>query len=308
MDAGPLTEAEQRELDKWLESAPGRRGALIRARTVWTDLDRVGALARGQATKPASKFKHLRFWHERTWRAGATALAAAAGLAALGWIALPALLHLNHSLESDVGEVRRVTLADGSTVVLNSGSRLRVNFRPEVREVQLEKGEALFEVAKNKERPFIVSTPMASVRAVGTAFAVRIADDAVNVTVTEGVVEVGGSAEPPQRVAVNERATVRREKPIRIEEITPVVAHRELAWQEGMVSFAGESLERAAAEVNRYSRRQVVIDDPALATKPVVGIFRAGDVDGFASAAAVALGAQIHQEGDTVRLTPAAHP
>jgi transmembrane sensor len=113
-----------------------------------------------------------------------------------------------------------------------------------------------------------------------------------------------------QRVAANERVVITRASARRSEvhSIAPVEADRQLAWREGMVSFDGESLQTAVAEINRHNRRQIVIDDPALADKPVVGIFRATDLDGFSAAAAEALKARAIRDGDVIRLESTAEP
>jgi transmembrane sensor len=107
----------------------------------------------------------------------------------------------------------------------------------------------------------------------------------------------------PARVAANEQARVTVSGAIAVERIAPPVIERHLAWQSGMIAFDGETLSEAVEEINRHSHRQIVIDDPALGARPVVGIFRASDIDGFAQAAAAALGATAHEERDTIRLS-----
>jgi transmembrane sensor len=319
LDAGELSDEEQRELNAWLTSAPHHHGALVRARAVWGDLDRLGAIAGGSSRDepvvPAEGARALAMpkstpitRRSRRWWLSAAA-AACLVVAGVTWFAT---VSGRQVYESDIGEVRRLTLADGSTMVLNTASRAVVRFTDATREVQLERGEALFEVQKNKRRPFIVRTGEVSVRAVGTAFAVRVGEARVDVTVTEGVVEltrasgVGPGAatpEPPARLAANEHATVRATGAVAIESVAPPVVERHLAWRNGVLAFNGETLGEAVEEINRHNHRQIVIDDAALSARPVVGIFRANDIDGFAQAAAAALGASAHEEGDIIRLT-----
>lgn len=307
LDADALSQEEQRRLDAWLAAAAHHRGALIRARSTWVDLDRLAALAGGSAyAESAASSPPLA---ARRWLLAASL----AGLAVLGasWLGLYVLDR--DIYESAIGEVRRVTLSDGSSLVLNTATRAIVRFTDARREVRLERGEALFQVQKDPTRPFIVRTDDLIVTAVGTAFAVRVGDARVDVTVTEGVVEVaristGGSAPPPPqeatRVAANQRAIARVTEPVAVEPIAPPVIERRLAWREGRVAFDGEPLSEAVAEVNRHSRRVIVIADPALAARPVVGIFRASDAEGFAQAAAIALGAEATEEGNIIRLVP----
>jgi transmembrane sensor len=105
-------------------------------------------------------------------------------------------------------------------------------------------------------------------------------------------------------VAANERVVIRLAQAPEVQPIAPAEADRQLAWREGLVSFNGEPLQTAVAEINRHNRRQIVIDDPALAAKPVVGIFRATDLDGFSAAAAEALKARAIRDGDVIHLQP----
>jgi transmembrane sensor len=221
---------------------------------------------------------------------------------------------------SGIGEVRRIALTDGSTMILNTDSEVTVHLTKAQRDIHLLRGEALFEVAHDTARPFVVQANDTAVRAVGTAFAVRLETAQVDVTVTEGVVEVSGRpppsgsgqvASPPsgvtsRRVAANECVVITRATQSELESIPLADLNRRLAWREGMVSFDGESLHTAVAEINRHNRRQIVIDDPVLAGRPVVGVFRATDLDGFAAAAATALRARAVPDGDVIRLEPVA--
>ena len=204
--------------------------------------------------------------------------------------------------------------------MLNTATEVTVQFNERQRNIRLIRGEALFEVAHDTARPFLVHVNDIAVRAVGTAFAVRLEAAQVDVTVTEGIVEVAEPATAPaadqpasaasrpkaQRVAANERVVIMLARAPEVRPIAPAEADRQLAWREGLVSFDGESLQTAVAEINRHNRRQIVIDDPALAEKPVVGIFRATDLDGFSAAAAEALKARAIRDGDVIRLQPGA--
>ncbi len=195
--------------------------------------------------------------------------------------------------------MRRIPLADGSTVLLNTSSELLVSFDQQQRHVGLIRGEALFQVASDRERPFVVLTEAMAVRAVGTAFDVRLGAERLDVTVTEGTVELRHSnaahaVVEAQRLSANQRAVVDRARSI---EVRPIAAcrgaERQLAWRDGLLAFNDDTLAAAAAEINRYNQRQVVIDDAALAAMPIVGRFRITDIEDFARAAAQALNAQI---------------
>ena len=298
----PLDGEEQAELDRWIRADSRHRGALLRARAAWLDLDRLAALrANGRSETLLAPFGSS-LEPSRRWfiAAGVTAVMCA-GSAGAWWFSRRGDVYA-----SSVGEIRRVTLSDGSHMVLNTDSMAKVSFSEVEREIELESGEGLFQVAKDPARPFVVRTGFVSVQAVGTVFAVRALDDRVDVTVTEGVVEVidrNGSGSPlVRRVSANEHATVLQSRQIEIEYLTRDEAERRVAWRQGLVNFAGEPLSDAVAEMNRQNHRQILIDDPSLGSRPIVGVFRADDPEGFAAAVAVALGAQSVKENGAIHI------
>jgi transmembrane sensor len=307
-DSGPLGPTEQQKLDAWLSADPGHLGAYVRARAQWVDLDRLAALH-----GPARPIEDpLGISRRQLLAAGVAAVTVVGG-------GLTGVLLRGEGSEryvSGIGEIRRIALEDGSTLLLNTATEVAVKFGERERAIRLIRGEALFEVAHDKARPFLVHANDVAVRAVGTAFAVRLEAAQVDITVTEGVVEVAsqtvaseaGHSAPraprteARRVAATERIVINRSGAPQLQSIAPVEADRQLAWRDGLVSFDGESLQTAVAEINRHNRRQIIVNDPVLAGKPVVGVFRATDLDGFSAAAAVALKATATPDGDVIRL------
>ncbi|HLZ96824.1 MAG TPA: FecR domain-containing protein [Steroidobacteraceae bacterium] len=323
VDAGDLSADEQREFDAWLRADSRHLGAYVRARAQWIDLDRLAALyGRGHAQPHSPSCEPQRMTPAVPRRRLLAAAVAGMGIlvGTLSWT----MLHRDRQdISSGIGEVRRIALADGSSVVLNTNSEVIVELTTQRRNIRLVRGEALFEVAHDKSRPFIVEAHDTGVRAVGTAFSVRLEGTQVDVTVTEGVVEVAelkslsgavsrsASTAPVdgiRRVAAHERAIIASAAPPVVQPVAPAEAQRRLAWKDGMVSFEGESLRTAVSEINRHNRRQIVIDDPSLASVPVVGVFRTTDIDGFIAAAAAALNARATVDGDLIRLQYASHP
>ena len=128
----------------------------------------------------------------------------------------------------------------------------------------------------------------------------------MDVTVTEGVVEVAaapdGRTNNVRRVTANERAIVNAAHEVEVQTIRSDQAERQFAWRDGMVNFDGEPLADAIDEINRHNRKRIVIDDAALRSRPVVGVFRASDADGFAATVAAALGAQRVDAGEQIHL------
>lgn len=313
-DGGAMSPEEQRELDTWLAADSRHRGAYVRARAQWVDLDRLAAL-HGPAAANATQPPTVALSRRRLLAAGIAAVGVIGG--GLSWMILR---EGQARYVSGIGEVRRIALEDGSTLLLNTASEVTVRFTKKERDIRLVHGEALFEVAHDKSRPFIVQANDTAVRAVGTAFAVRLEAAQVDVTVTEGVVEVADSkamsglgpatlaASRPavKRVVAHERVVIARARAPDVEPIAPAEAERQLAWREGLVSFDGESLQTAVAEINRHNRRQIVVDDSALGAMPIVGVFRATDLEGFSAAAAAALKARAIRDGDLIRLQPGA--
>jgi transmembrane sensor len=182
-----------------------------------------------------------------------------------------------------VGERSTVTLSDGSTVDLNAGSKLEVFFSEQRRTVQLVQGQALFHVAKNPLRPFVVQAGNREIVALGTAFDVRLSNTAVQVTLLEGKVTVDRNDvadDKPDPLSPGERLTAQlvdaspaQIRTVNVAQIT--------GWRDGRVFIEDLSLADAVAEMNRHSLKQIVIDDSTLAAVRVNGMFRAGDQDAF---------------------------
>lgn len=312
----PLSADAHRELDEWLSADTRHRGALVRARAAWLDLDRLAALSAQSNRFATSSSPRDASRPETTAREGLPSpnrrFLLAAGFSAVavtgaGLSAWQFLKRRGEVYENAVGEIRRVTLPDRSTMLLDSATKAEVCFSDSSREIELVRGQGLFEVTKDSARPFVVHARGVSVRAVGTAFSVRAVDQDVAVTVTEGVVEVADTTSEgsgtPEWVSAAERAVVSESKGVRVERITLTQVERHLAWRDGRLAFDGESLAEAVREVNRHNTHQIHIDDPALAERSVVGIFHASDAEGFAQTVAAALGAQSVTDGDTIHLT-----
>lgn len=178
--------------------------------------------------------------------------------------------------DTAVGASRVVSLPDGSRVTLDTDSLIRVSMDDRSRDVQLDHGQAFFEVAHDARRPFVVSADRLRVTAVGTAFSVRRVASEARVVVAEGTVRIdGGGLLPAGGIARVESDTVR--------EHTASAAElaREMSWRDGVLTFRHTSLSDAVSEFNRYGARHVVIRDPSIATLEVGGVFASNDVEAF---------------------------
>ncbi|MDB5461439.1 MAG: anti-FecI sigma factor, FecR, partial [Caulobacteraceae bacterium] len=203
----------------------------------------------------------------------------------------------------DLGEISRVPLPDGSVMDINTSSVLNVVMQAQGRDVTLHRGEAWFEVAKDPARPFLVRTGDARFRAVGTAFSVRRMSEGAELLVTEGRVEAWLSAAAGRRVMIDagSKLVLDARQPLRAAAAAQEI-ERSLAWRNGQISLDGETLAEAAAEFNRYNRRQLVIEDPALAGRRFVGLFRTDDPQSFAVAVSATSGAHLVEDADAIRL------
>jgi len=194
-----------------------------------------------------------------------------------------------------VGEQTTVRLADGSTVYLNTASRIKVHLTAVRREVTLVTGEALFSVAHDPDRPFLVRAGGGVIRAVGTEFNVYRKGEEVTVTVVEGVVEVA----PAVGVLPKMQATSRspRRKSLSkgeqlayslddgsVRRIARVEPQRAVSWRKKRLNFDNQALAEVIAELNRYGRGQIVIVDDELAGIRVGGVFKVDDVGSVVAA------------------------
>ena len=293
-DRGDLSGEDRAELDLWLAGDSRRRGALARAQAAWSVLDQ------GDEPALAANAPPLRLRGRPRRRDVLAGLGAAAAAACAAVVLGPRLGSVNYA--TALGEIRRVPLADGSMAAINTSTSLGVSLRPEVRRIKLDRGEAWFQVAKEPERPFVVESGSARVRAVGTAFSVRRRDDGSDVLVTEGIVEVWSEASPGERMrlAAGQRTFISDAVGAAPPTAAGPAITRSLAWREGQIILEGEPLVDAVAEFNRYNERKIVIADPALQGERLVGWFRTNDPEGFARAAAASLGGGVQVAGNTI--------
>ena len=295
MDAGSLSPSEQARLEAWLSLDVRHFGALAQAQALLVPAHEHAPMRLAEPVKPA----------RRVFMVGG---GIAAGLAvAAGSTTYVAQIWNEGRYRTQIGEMRVIPLSDGSVVSLNTNSEIVVRYSKSQRNIELVRGEALFDVAKNKERPFVVKTGTTQVRAVGTSFSVKVLpDQPVQVLVREGVVEVKRQdvpVAPAVLVASNNRAVAPPDAPIVAEPVETAEVGRALAWRVGRLAFHGESLSVAAAEFARYSPAHIQIDDPEIANKKVIGLFVSTDPVGFANAVAVSLDLHAEISGEQIRLS-----
>ncbi|MFN2287147.1 MAG: FecR domain-containing protein [Chromatocurvus sp.] len=292
---------------EWINRSPRHREAIGRLSTLWRELSVLTELA---APRPPERTRAPR------WRL-ALAFAGVATLL-LAVVLSPVLIRNENATEvpvlyaTAIGEQRSISLADGSTVQLNTGSQLRVAYGERSRDLFLLAGEGYFKVSHDPARPFVVHVDGRSVRAVGTAFSLRRDTAGLEVLVTEGVVELAERG--PGSTMLGERktilGTVKRGQRVRLadklelaEPVSTEELARELAWRDGMLSFAGEPLTQVIDEISRYTQTRIVIEDPALSELRIGGYFRAGDTDAMLQVLQAGFPIEVQRDADgTVHL------
>jgi transmembrane sensor len=299
IDRGPLSPGQELAFHGWLQEDVRCMGAFGRMRALALTTERARAL--GPDFDPAA-FVPVAIQSRRgvLQLGGAIAATALIGVAGTWHV-----LRHHGRFSTGKGETKVVALKDGSVVTLNTASEILVDYSDALRSVELIRGEALFDVAKNKARPFVVGAGETSVRVVGTSFTVRHFDAApVQVLVREGIVEVFKPSTKPVRISANTMAVAPLDgADIAARPVPAAQIHRAMAWQDGRIAFEGESLAQAAAEFSRYSDTRIVIDDPALAREEIAGLFKATDPVGFAQTIAISLNAHARIGEGEVRLT-----
>lgn len=316
------------EFRGWLRADARHAAAFQELEATWKLLDGVRETAPIGAEPDPDALMPQRPVRKTIWlpRFVAAAAAVVALACVQAWRSARPALQFSDEVATAVGDFQRLALPDGSVVRLNTNSRVRVRYTEGERRVQLVRGEAHFIVAKNPLRPFVVEAGTVAVRAVGTAFNVRLRADDVEVLVTEGKVHVAdpslgeslivprSPASPPLLVA-GERAIV----PISVAAggvrpraeanvVEPPEIERALAWQERRIEFVSAPLAEIVAEFNRHNRRAITIADPVLAARRFGGSFRADEPETFVRILQTRFGLEVEQAGDAtiLRTGPAA--
>lgn len=303
LDRG-LDQREQGDLKAWLSTSAAHRRYLHKLASTW---DAMGVLETLREmfplqydVQPQSKgaaepaLGHSRWWYTLAASAALVVLVAGTLMYSQFDSRLP---EPRQTLATIAGQQTNHVLPDGSHILLNTRSRVEVDFNRQARIVRVYEGEVGFDVAHEVDWPFIVYAGNGLVSAVGTAFSVRVQAGIVDVIVTEGRVGVISNitGDPraeqlmiPEQFAGNDRSRAlisaghgaRFEDVIEsIESLDAETLHRKQAWRQGALIFKGEPLEEVLAEVGRYTDQQLVITDPSIRRVPVGGHFRTSDIN-----------------------------
>jgi transmembrane sensor len=297
-----LSAAEQQSLEQWLAADPAHVAALMKLAGVYDKLDSMGRLA-DLFPRPES--------HPRRWllpaAAAASLLVLIGVVSVFAWRATEAPHSAMVATSSDatgeqtfstpVGERSTILLSDGSSLTLNTDTRVRTRFTDRARELFLDRGEMHLQVAHERDRPLNVFIGDRFVQAVGTEFNLRIANDQrVQLLVTEGKVLVGLRGELPKTTdrtpssppgtsvklaSAGDLLVVNDAEQGNTQHLAPEEIVVRLSWRAGNLVFRGESLADALGEIERYTPVEFIISDESLKQIRVAGLFKTGDVEGL---------------------------
>lgn len=283
LSGGNLSVDEGLVFDAWLGAAPENRTAYRDALTLLNEFDDhaseiaaqlssrapVAGSRRKAPAHPIARRRSARGW----WMAGAgAALAAGLTLAVMPPTLIRPASVQNYATAK--GQHQRVTLADGSIVDLDAETQLRVTFRGSERRIALAEGQAIFDVAHDSRRPFIVQAGEHLVRDVGTQFDVRKHGEELTVTVARGRVEVSSDADRPGSAGAillgpGQRLQIEAAGP---PQLTAVDPQETFSWRSGRLVYRAQPLGEVVADLNRQFVEQTTIADPELAKLPITGV------------------------------------
>ncbi|WP_206244224.1 FecR family protein [Novosphingobium terrae] len=296
LDANPDTTPEG--LEAWLAQHPRHAGALLRAQaTLALFSPPVQAVPDAEAPPALTRRAMAQGWmrrHQR-WVGGGAALAAA-GIAAV-------LLYApgTDRYATGTGEMRQVTLAEGSSLSLDTQTSLKVAMESDARVVRLEEGRTLLRVRHDASRPFRVRAGAVTITDIGTVFQVIRRGDAVTVLVSEGMVEVsapGGKL----RLGAGQTASFDGHGMPMAQAMSAAAIERATAWTNGRIELDGDRLDAAIEEMNRHNQLKITLSNPSLGGEKLYGAFRLDDPAGFARTAALSVGAQARDQGEAIQI------
>lgn len=301
------TETDQAGLDAWLAESDLNRVAFLRLEQSWREADRISSL--GPALMPGTlqgtraPYQGMKRWVPL---AAAASLVAAIGIGWQGYSSWSNFDAVSARYDTDIGGHKSVNLPDGSKVELNTSSGVRAAVGHKGREIWLDRGEAYFEVAHDRSRPFVVHVGNRQVTVLGTKFSVRRDGDKVSVFVREGRVRVddmrGSQAVRSTTITGGEIALTRGAATLVTARSNERVEDA-LAWREGMLSFDQDPLFEVAAEFNRYNHQQLIVTDAAAANMRIGGTFPASRPVEFVRLLRDAYGLKIEQTPDEIRIS-----
>jgi transmembrane sensor len=315
LDGGNLSTEERHALKVWLSQDPEHAQALKSLSSIWSDMDILLNDCPGSSKVKTTSLFSLMFGTK--WLSPTLAAICLGFIAVFVWMTVP--VNQPAKIETSfyatkVGVQKLEKFSDGSSAHLNTDSIMETEFSGSSRIVRLLRGEAMFDVAHDPARPFIVYVGNSKVKAIGTKFIIRLTSESIVVTVTEGKVQLSKRSEEAsstlsdqdeasqeqevivvskgEEVEVNDKIvddtnTVPRPKEVNSDELD-----QRISWMSGQLVFKNERLEQVIAEISRYVPARIIIDDPELKDVRISGRFEIGDTDALLEAIEVSFNVQ----------------
>lgn len=314
------TRQDERRFKAWLDEDEENSARFEQGLAMW---DALGALKRSpEAHEALGHFYEAAAVQDNelnSWMASRRALLgggfAALAAGAAGIAIIPKMLLGGSSFETARGEQRRFALADGTTVVLDTATKIKVTMHDNERLITLDHGQAFFDVARDPSRPFRVFAGRDEIRALGTAFQVRYEGGKANVILEEGRVAIfrGGALKKLRENSTSDRLGAHQADLVmqpgqqaelaaaKVQAVTPVDLSKTGAWRDGEMVFDDVPLASAVAEVNRYGGPTVVLADPEIARLHISGTFHTNRPEAFVEGVTAALPVRL-EESDGSKL------
>ena len=318
MQAGELSRQQSVEFVDWLRESPLHVAEMLHACRLHRDLSTFDRWHRIAAFDCETEGKVLSLLQPEPRAATDKAVPRprlAIGLAvaaSLGGVLLVASLMVTRFSESswrtELGERREVTLADGSVLNLAPNSEVHARFQKNLRAISLERGEALFHVAKDASRPFIVKVSNTQVRAVGTVFNVAQSDRTISVTVVEGRVAVSGAdVTAPSNASQHSVPLIANQQIVispadHSSAVHAVRGELEVAWAAGQLVFDNEPVAEIVRRFNLYNKIQIKLADEHLAARRMGGMFRTTDPESFVAVLQSAGGVAVNRSNGVITI------
>lgn len=336
LNGDDISEKDLAAFREWVNRSPAHQKEIKELSELWSGLNILTTMDEPirQADKVSKQLRKSRA--RKDWKRRII-LPAFAGAMAMSVIIVPTMLMTDTNAPSKYeatvnvplvfktakGEQQTHSFEDGSIITLNTNSYIEVDFTEGQRDVRLLKGEALFSVAHDEKRPFLVFANNGIVRAVGTEFSVHIKNNALDILVSEGSVELSTLKPTKPTLTPTKKSTsvtkvaslgiIKAGHVAQVKDSKASIAlvsneaiNAELSWRVGRLEFTGEGLEEAIAEYTRYTDLNIIISDPELKTINLGGSFPTGELDLFFRTLELQFGIKvIKSENKQVYLTKA---
>lgn len=298
LDSADVSSAEMARFHDWLAADEKHKRAYEALVATSDKIDAFLATAPPALTQAQPRYRLTR----RIFLTGGAIAATATGAVLLGR-PFPDLAS-SEVFDASLGRPRSVALSDGTRIELAPGARIRATLTAAARTIRFEEGVALFNVAHDAGRPFIVATRYGEIRALGTEFVVRLTEDQAIATVLSGRVEARRASlfpndrAPPDAVCEANAEVILQEDSVSVSSLQSDGLERRLIWRDRMVALDDQSLRDAAEEIERFTGVRFVFGDAATAEMRLSGYIEGDDVEGFIALLASNAGVKAERRAD----------